>query len=69
MLVSDTLRGGLRQVQAAAIKAGAVKAAALPVSGAFHTPLMEPARAALVKVGCPGRSVSVAALPTTLSSS
>lgn len=39
----------MRQVQAAAIKAGAIKAALLPVSGAFHTRLMEPARAALVK--------------------
>ena len=36
-------------MQAAAIKAGAIKAALLPVSGAFHTRLMEPARAALVK--------------------
>jgi hypothetical protein len=68
MLVRDALRGRLRQVQAAAIKAGAVKAAALPVSGAFHTPLMEPARAALVQVGSPGRRASDAALPNTLSS-
>ena len=43
----------LRQVQAAAIKAGAIKAVPLPVAGAFHTPLMEPARAALVKARGP----------------
>ena len=43
----------LRQVQAAAIKAGAIKAVPLPVAGAFHTPLMEPARAALIKARGP----------------
>ncbi len=45
----DKLYAGMRQVQAAAIKAGAIKAALLPVSGAFHTRLMEPARAAILK--------------------
>ncbi|KIZ07315.1 (acyl-carrier-protein) S-malonyltransferase [Monoraphidium neglectum] len=34
-------------VQSAALEAGALKAARLAVSGAFHTSLMEPARAAL----------------------
>lgn len=43
----------LRQVQAAAIKEGAIKAVPLPVAGAFHTPLMEPARAALIKARSP----------------
>lgn len=37
-------------VQEAAVKKGALKAARLAVSGAFHTPLMQPARDALVKV-------------------
>ena len=37
-------------VQEAAVKKGAIKAARLAVSGAFHTPLMQPARDALVKV-------------------
>lgn len=36
-------------VQAEAVKKGALKAARLAVSGAFHTPLMQPARDALVK--------------------
>lgn len=37
-------------VQEAAVKKGALKATRLAVSGAFHTPLMQPARDALVKV-------------------
>ena len=40
-------------VQEAAVKKGALKAARLAVSGAFHTPLMQPARDALVKVQPP----------------
>ena len=40
----------LDAVSAAAIKKGALKAAKLAVSGAFHTSLMQPARDALVKV-------------------
>lgn len=50
---------GMRQVQAAAIKAGAIKAALLPVSGAFHTRLMAPARAALIKAGARAHCPSV----------
>jgi hypothetical protein len=49
-------------VQEAAVKKGALKAARLAVSGAFHTPLMQPARDALVKVrSC--RSCSPPAMP------
>ena len=38
------------QVMRLATAAGAIKVAMLAVSGAFHTPLMQPAREALVKV-------------------
>jgi [acyl-carrier-protein] S-malonyltransferase len=37
-----------------AVKEGALKVTMLAVSGAFHTPLMEPARERLIQVG--GRS-------------
>ncbi len=41
------------QVAKLAVEAGAMKAAPLAVSGAFHTPLMQPAREALVEVHTP----------------
>ena len=41
------------QVAKLAVEAGAMKAAPLAVSGAFHTPLMQPAREALVEVRMP----------------
>ena len=41
------------QVAKLATEAGAMKAAPLAVSGAFHTPLMQPAREALVEVRVP----------------
>ena len=41
------------QVAKLAVEAGAMKAAPLAVSGAFHTPLMQPAREALVEVRAP----------------
>jgi hypothetical protein len=37
-------------VRSGALEAGALRAVLLPVSGAFHTALMEPARAALLQV-------------------
>ncbi len=37
------------QVQSLAMAAGAMKAVPLAVSGAFHTPLMQPAREALIQ--------------------
>lgn len=43
-------RDALDVVQASATAAGALKAAPVAVSGAFHTPLMEPARQALAQV-------------------
>lgn len=45
-------KDALAEVQALATAAGAIKCAPLAVSGAFHTPLMHPARDNLVKVGC-----------------
>ncbi|KAK9830038.1 hypothetical protein WJX72_009330 [[Myrmecia] bisecta] len=43
-------KDALEDAMAAAIKAGALKAVPLAVSGAFHTSLMQPARDALIKV-------------------
>eukprot|EP00873_Tetraselmis_striata_P035122 jgi/Tetstr1/455386/TSEL_042218.t1 len=40
----------LEKVKEAAMEAGAIKAVEVQVSGAFHTPLMQPAREALEKV-------------------
>lgn len=40
----------LAQVATLATAAGAMKALPLAVSGAFHTPLMQPAREALIEV-------------------
>ena len=45
-------KAALEIAMAEAMKKGAVKAAPLAVSGAFHTSLMQPARDALLKVSC-----------------
>ena len=42
----------LGEVQALATAKGALKVAPLPVSGAFHTPLMQPAQDKLKEVTC-----------------
>lgn len=51
----------LERVALGALQAGALKASRLPVSGAFHTPLMAPARDALMQVRYPSLSHLVAA--------
>lgn len=43
-------KDALEEAQKLAVAAGALKAVPLAVSGAFHTPLMDPARAALEEV-------------------
>lgn len=43
-------KDALDEVQKLATTKGALKATPLAVSGAFHTPLMQPAREALIKV-------------------
>lgn len=48
-------KDALAEVQALATAAGAIKCAPLAVSGAFHTPLMQPARDNLVKVALPSK--------------
>lgn len=45
------------QVQKLATAAGAMKCTMLAVSGAFHTPLMQPAREALVQVQRPSNKI------------
>ena len=48
------------QVQKLAMAAGAMKCTMLAVNGAFHTPLMQPARDALIQVcGAPHLQVYV----------
>jgi malonyl CoA-acyl carrier protein transacylase len=51
-----------------ALGRGALKAARLAVSGAFHTPLMEPARLALLEVLGQVGGASRACMPTALAS-
>ena len=55
----------LGEVQALATAKGALKVAPLSVSGAFHTPLMQPAQDKLKKVSaqcCPSRTACNASM-------